>query len=106
MNRIERIPADEGVAGHITGRWSLFSAPSGRKFRSSSVTRQPRPRPLSRVVTGMIHRGVMPVDGPLEGAVPGRPLETLVPFVDPVRQGRGLATSLGAFDDAPTGQRS
>jgi glutamate-1-semialdehyde 2,1-aminomutase len=90
MNGIEGILAEEGVAGHVVGHWSMFSIFFGddapRDFRDSANHDGDL---YADVVGRMIGRGVMPVDDALEPW-----------FISAAHSDEDVAKTLEAFGDS------
>ncbi len=90
MHGIAGILAEEGVAGHVVGHWSMFSIflaeEPPREFRDAARHDGDL---YEEIVRGMIRRGVMPVDDALEPW-----------FVSAAHTEADVATTLEAFGDA------
>jgi glutamate-1-semialdehyde 2,1-aminomutase len=90
ISGIEGILAEEGVAGHVTGHWSMFSIFLGEEapveFRGTASHDADL---YGDVIAGMIGRGVMPVDDALEPW-----------FISAAHSAEDVAQTLEAFGDA------
>jgi glutamate-1-semialdehyde 2,1-aminomutase len=90
MSGIEGILAEEGVAGHVVGHWSMFgislSDDPPVDYRDYAGHDE---RLYGEIVAGMIRRGVLPVDDARE------PL-----FLSAAHSPEDVALTLEAFDDA------